>query len=109
MVGPGGCAIDVVPPGLPGAETPPDRTIRWADGSPPGCFVPEKPDAYRDREIAVAASYHYEFQHNRTAVKVSIPNGMLNSAVEARGMDAHDLAVEIGQLVIDAALESKGR
>jgi hypothetical protein len=69
-------------------------------------FVPEDPDAYRDRTIAAVGSYHYEFQRNRTAVKVSIPNGMLEAGCPL----SEGATVEaIGMAVYKAARKAKNR
>jgi hypothetical protein len=70
-----------------------------------GVFVPEKPEAYERREVAASASYHFEFQHNRTAVKVSIPNGLLGPD------DPHteaEACMLIGVAAYKAAREAKG-
>lgn len=71
------------------------------------CFVPEQPDAYDDQTTAAIGSKHVEFTYNRTALRVSIPNCLLDDSVAAGGMDFHDAALEVGAVVLRAALEAQ--
>jgi hypothetical protein len=72
-----------------------------------GYFVPEDPDAYAERRVAAVGSYHFEFQHNRTAVKVSIPNHLIALAEDYPGCD--EAVQELGRKVLEAARDAKCR
>jgi hypothetical protein len=68
-----------------------------------GYFVPEDPDAYAERRVAAVGSYHFEFQHNRTAVKVSIPNGLIEGISDPNSQIVQEIAAKVLEAAREAA------